>query len=897
MCHFIYKNIYRNFRVIILGLLIVPPANLLAQGDRDVGKNINPPFNINEIIEKVSSQRTTELPCDSLTVYTGNIMMSEYEQKSESSRTGEFLIDTNIVYVPTRKDQYSPSIAFDGTNYLIVWHDTRCGTGYSDIYGTRVSPAGTVLDPVGIAISTAGGSQAFPSVAFNGINYFVVWGNCGAIYGARVSPAGTVLDTAGIAISTTAYEQELPSVAFDGINYLVVWLNQDHWNIYGARVNPMGTVLDTAGIAISTAANDQKSPSVAFDGTNYLVVWEDTRSGSSSDIYGTRVSPAGTVLDTAGIVISTAANGQYSSSVAFDGTNYLVVWDDQRSGSSSDIYGARVSPAGTVLDPAGIAISTAAYYQWSPSVAFDGTNYLVGWHDNRNVSYPGTDIYGARVSPTGTVLDPAGIAISTAANNQSLSSVAFDGTNYLVVWDDQRSGSSSDIYGARMNTAGTVLDTTGIAISTTAHDQYSSSVAFDGTNYFVVWEDKRNVSSFSDIYGARVNPAGTVLDTTGIAISTAPYDQYCPSVAYDGTNNFVVWEDKRNGHTDIYGARVSPAGTVLDTSGIAISTAPYYQCSPSVAFDGTNYLVIWEDTRSGYSDIYGARVSPAGTVLDPAGIAISTAAYGQWRVSVAYDGINYLVVWEDGRPYTYSDIYGARVSPAGTVLDPAGIAISTAAFHQDSPSVAFDGTNYLVVWNDNRTSSTMDIYGARVSPAGTVLDPAGIVISTAIFKQYNPSVAFDGTNYFVVWEDCPYANGYYDLYGARLSPAGTIIDQFAVSTQIGNQNTPALVHGSGDQLLITYSGYIDYINGHPAYTMRIWGKFYPFVGIEEEEAKSVSRSYLSSTIFSGHLKLPEGKKCRVFDIAGRKVELTRMGPGVYFVEIDGVITSKMVKVR
>jgi len=79
--------------------------------------------------------------------------------------------------------------------------------------------------------------------------------------------------------------------------------------------------------------------------------------------------------------------------------------------------------------------------------------------------------------------------------------------------------------------------------------------------------------------------------------------------------------------------------------------------------------------------------------------------------------------------------------------------------------------------------------------------------------------------------------------------------------------------------------------------MRIWGKFYPFVGIEEEEAKSVSRPYLSSTIFSGHLKLPEGKKCRVFDITGRIVILEKMRPGIYFIEIDGEITSKVVKVR
>ncbi|UCG92775.1 MAG: hypothetical protein JSV97_03440, partial [candidate division WOR-3 bacterium] len=652
-------------------IVLISASFLLVTTTLDA-QNIYPPFDANEVISGVN-----------------------HRYNFIESRNREFLVDTNAVYVPAGAYQGQPAIAFDGTNYLIIWCDERLGYDRG-IFGARVNSSGIILDSAGIVISTTLSSKNFPSVTFNGTNYLVVWDDTQDevqdIYGVRVSPEGTVLDPDGIAISTAPDWQCDPAAASEGTNYFVVWADRrkglNNFDVYGTRVSPAGTVLDPDGIVIATANGIQGDPNVVFDGTNYFVVWDDNRTDPLADIYGARVSPDGIVLDPDGIMISDAPNTQMCPAVSFDGTNYLVAWDDLRSGLF-DIYCARINQSGIVLDTAGIFIkSTGAEWQWFISVAFDGVNYLVVWQDSIS---PGSwvenmDVYGARVTPSGIVLDTAGIPISTEVDWQYEPVVASDGTNSLVAWCDGRRFLGADIYGARLNQAGTVLDPEGIVISSSANYQAYSSVAFDGSNYFVAWQDDRNGENF-DIYGTRINQSGTVLDPFGILISTADHHQTKPSVAFDGTNYLVVCEDLRyspEDPSDIFGARVSQSGVVLDTLGIPITTASGKQCTPAIAFGSPNYLVVWDDAYE--SEIYCARINQSGIVLDTTAVIISTLGSVSRKPSVAFDGTNYFVVWRHGAG-SVGNIFGARINQSGTLIDTNNIAISTAAGIQDAPSV------------------------------------------------------------------------------------------------------------------------------------------------------------------------------------------------------------------
>ncbi|UCF70748.1 MAG: hypothetical protein JSW49_00265 [candidate division WOR-3 bacterium] len=71
----------------------------------------------------------------------------------------------------------------------------------------------------------------------------------------------------------------------------------------------------------------------------------------------------------------------------------------------------------------------------------------------------------------------------------------------------------------------------------------------------------------------------------------------------------------------------------------------------------------------------------------------------------------------------------------------------------------------------------------------------------------------------------------------------------------------------------------------------------PDVGIEENTGTHFDNGRLPGTIITGQLDLPAFGEYRVYDIAGRNVDQNRISPGIYFVESNGQIVQKIIKVR
>lgn len=521
--------------------------------------------------------------------------------------------------------------ASPGGNYLVTYE--AGAEGEQDIRARLVNEAG--VNGTTFVVSATVGAQTTPAVAFNGTDYMLAWRDRGDIWGARVSTAGVVLDqtgdVGGVVISANDTNQARPSVACDPGSCLVAWEDRRDttdpdnttFGIYGQRVGFNGSPA-AEEIAISDPLRTQNQVALAPRSSGFTAVWEDQRTGVSA-IFSTPIGPGGAVEEPTGVLVNRGRNNRENRpSYAVGGSSQLAVWSDSRVFGDS-IMARRYDENGVRLDDGARAVSVAPYDQTEPSVDWDGSQYLVVWHDARN---PNHDIFAARVQEDGTLTDPEGIEVSAAARNQLFPDVASGGGVSLAVWQDRRDpASGDDLMGAIIAADGSVL--ADIPICQEADDQQRPAVAWDpGSSVFVVvWADRRgaDLEDQADVYAARVEPDGDVLDPGGVLVSGAASDQWMVDIATSGDQLLVVWEDFRTGglEPDVFGARLDTSGgaiDVIDTDGIAIATGASGQNTPAVVgVSGGRFGLAWTDDSNELTtgiDINGNTMQADGT-LEP----------------------------------------------------------------------------------------------------------------------------------------------------------------------------------------------------------------------------------------------------------------------------------------
>ena len=511
---------------------------------------------------------------------------------------------------------------------------------------------------------------------------------------------------------------------------------------------------------------------------------------------------------------------QWSPAIAIDGSgNFVITWGDERNGNP-DIYAQRYNSAGT---PQGsnfkVNTDAGTAEQYEPTIAMDGSgNFIIIWKDYRSGN---EDIYAQGYYSSGTpqgsnfkVNDDFGTA------DQWSPAIAIDGSgNFVITWGDERNG-NTDIYAQRYNSTGTPQGSN-FKVNTDAGtaDQRGPGIAIDGSGSFVItWEDYRNGNM--DIYAQRYNSTGTpqgsnfkVNDDAGTTY------QWSPAIALDGSGNFIIiWQDNRSGNYDIYAQRYNSVGTPQGSNFIVNTDAgTANQWSPAIAMDGSgNFVITWEDLRNGNYDIYAQRCNSSGTLLG-SNFKVNTdvGTADQFAPAIAMDGSgNFVITWEDyrnGNPDIYAQRYNSAGTPQGSYFQ---VNTDAGTADQGGTAIAMDGSgNFVITWIDERNVDS-DIYAQLYNSAGT---PQGsnfkVNTDAGTTDQWGPAIAIDGSGNFVItWEDL--RNGNFDIYAQQYNSAGTPQGfNFKVNSDAGTtyQYASAIaMDGSGNFFII----WQDYRNGN-----------------------------------------------------------------------------------
>lgn len=251
--------------------------------------------------------------------------------------------------------------------------------------------------------------------------------------------------------------------------------------------------------------------------------------------------------------------------------------------------------------------------------------------------------------------------------------------------------------------------------------------------------------------------------------------------------------------------------------------------TPAAAFGKDVFLVVW---RSGHlvpgdlreqglkfeAQMVGCRMDKSGKPLDAKPFVVSSAADLRERPRLAFGGDVFLAVWQDLRNAKDWDVYAARITPEGKVLDPDGILVGGGTYNQALPDVAWDGKAFQAVWMDFRSGTRYEIYGARVSAEGKVLDPAPIQIASGKLKGEslkNPCVAVSpsaGGRSFLYWtgahlfiQGCPFASCQF-LADGKASGATTFVERNSEKPPAGKHPTfPVFLAAGLEEYLLIWT--------------------------------------------------------------------------------------------
>jgi len=252
------------------------------------------------------------------------------------------------------------------------------------------------------------------------------------------------------------------------------------------------------------------------------------------------------------------------------------------------------------------------------SALVPGFSFFLGGTAGTGPTATATPTTGPDAKPTITVTwgDLERIDDDTGDNIKGGVNIGGDSfENLYATWDDWRSG-GSQVYFSYKPSGGTWSANERVDID--GVNAMDSSLAVDSNgNAYALWSDSRNQDQVldSDIYFS-YRPSG---GTWGVneRVDDAPADLSARSsdiVVDDSGNAYAIWQDSRNGDNDVYFSYRSSGGTWSANERVDDALAGVNASLPKIGVDGSgNAYAVWQDYRNGDSDVYFSYRPSGGT--------------------------------------------------------------------------------------------------------------------------------------------------------------------------------------------------------------------------------------------------------------------------------------------
>jgi BNR repeat-like domain len=341
-------------------------------------------------------------------------------------------------------------------------------------------------------------------------------------------------------LTFTAGASAWPDIAINGTNVYVVWHDDTSGGceIYFRKSTDGGTNWQ-ASKRLTYSQRHAILPAIAVSGVNVYVVWaEDDYGANKDDVYFRRSADGGVTWQAVRrLTYSTdISSPDLEPELAVSGSNIYVVWFDNPSGSD-EIYFRKSADGGATWQ----AVKRLSYASWGfrePAVAVDGSIIHIVWYGD-DLCYKKSHDAGSTWMTTRHLGTASASPRPAVDSSGGLHVVSYGGAD----------GGKSEVYYRKSANAGTTW-TAARRLTWTAGYSSGPDIAVDPSgNVYVVWYD--DTTGNEEIYYRRSPDAGATWPTA----ERLTFNGVCsrgPSIAATSSAVFIVWMDYTPGNFEIY---------------------------------------------------------------------------------------------------------------------------------------------------------------------------------------------------------------------------------------------------------------------------------------------------------------------------------------------------------